>query len=171
MEALVAQSAEVASAFKKQSDLSKLTTLSQTLKNLKDVAADPQLLQSVETRLQRALLAGASSSEPSCQETGWQGAGDPTSDGIKRLTGGGGERVTGGWGGVRRRRGASPIWLKGKEGGGARRGQVKSRSGGGGNGVWTAGGSCNKGESVVSKRGAQEGTGQGKWSAVGCVAR
>lgn len=88
MEALVAQSAEVASAFKKQSDLSKLTTLSQTLKNLKDAAADPQLFQSVETRLQRTLLAGASSSEPSCQETGWQGAGDPTSDGIKRLMGG-----------------------------------------------------------------------------------
>lgn len=90
MEALFTQSAEMAHAFK-QSDLSELTALSQTLKNIKNAAADPHLMQSVETRQQRALLAGASSSEPSCQETGRQGAGDPWSLGMEGWKGEAGE--------------------------------------------------------------------------------
>lgn len=43
IEALIAQSAEKATAFKKQSDLAERTTLSQTLKNLNDAAADPNI--------------------------------------------------------------------------------------------------------------------------------
>lgn len=43
MEALIAQPAEMATAFKKQSDLAERTTLSQTLKNLKDAAAEPNI--------------------------------------------------------------------------------------------------------------------------------
>lgn len=62
--ALVSHSAEVAASIKKQTDLSELTSLSQTLKNLKDADADPELIASVNARLRQALLAGPLPSAP-----------------------------------------------------------------------------------------------------------
>lgn len=57
---LVSHLAEVPASIKKQTDLSELTSLSQTLKNLKDVDADHELTASVNARLHQALLANES---------------------------------------------------------------------------------------------------------------
>jgi len=57
-DALVLHSSEMTAAAKKHADSSELSSLSATLKNLKDAGADPELIHSVEERLRLALSSG-----------------------------------------------------------------------------------------------------------------
>jgi len=63
-DALVLHSSEMTAAAKKHADSSELSSLSATLKNLKDAGADPELIHSVEERLRLALSSGMASRVP-----------------------------------------------------------------------------------------------------------
>ena len=58
-EALVQNSVDMAAAAKKHADASELSSLSATLRNLKDACADPEILRTVEDRLRLVLEMGS----------------------------------------------------------------------------------------------------------------
>ncbi|KAK1861292.1 hypothetical protein I4F81_003876 [Pyropia yezoensis] len=79
LNALVSHSADMAASVKRQTDMSELSSLSQTLKNLKEADADPELIASVNARLRHALLAGRPHPQPSSSSVPSEGGGEPAS--------------------------------------------------------------------------------------------
>jgi len=107
-DALVLHSSEMAAAAKKHADSSELSSLSATLKNLKDAGADPEIIHSVKERLRLALSSGMAARVPAAllfdNEAGGasgdaraRGGGGPTQDSeVDQRGGGGGDAGDGG---------------------------------------------------------------------------
>lgn len=82
LNALVSHSADMAASVKRQTDMSELSSLSQTLKNLKEADADPELIASVNARLRHALLACRPHPQPSSSSVPSEGGGEPASQAL-----------------------------------------------------------------------------------------